>query len=187
MSASSSKPDLHFIAATWLETFAAALASRSPGAVAATFVPNGWLRDSLTFTWDDRTLEGREKISQFLSPVLTDTSVQNVRLLDDVYFAPKLGEIGIEFGYTYETETKKGQGVVHLVLAEKGGDGARPQNERGRAQKGGQWQAFIVSMIVRDLKGYERRLGGGVLRTSSTPALLVRKDSIRPGAVTRRC
>ena len=108
----------------------------------ATFQPDGYLRDVLTFTWDYRTIEGREKIAAFLSDKFALNKVAGFVLTDDPYLQPKRFQMGllqgIEFAFKYETPTAHGQGFARLIQDKQAG-----------------WQGHIVAMIVMDLKGYE--------------------------------
>lgn len=134
------------IATAWLREFGSAFARGDAEAVARTFLADGWLRDSLTFTWDIRSLHGREKISSFLGDALPSTPVSNVRLSDDPYFRPTFHEQPhktVEFGYTYETPLAWGRGYTRLVRTEYG-----------------RWEALTASTIVSDLKGHEEPPSG---------------------------
>lgn len=130
------------IARQWLSQFASALYTANPTAVAATFQQTGWFRDVLTFSWDNRTLEGQEKISFYLSDKLTSTKVSNIKLNDDPLFRPVHFAAdpvqGVEFGYTFETPIALGQGFVKLLQ-----------------DSNGEWKGHIVSMILMDIKGHE--------------------------------
>ena len=126
------------VAKNWLAAFSAGFRTNDAHAVASCFHPHGFLRDVLTFTWDLRTLEGRQKIEEYLSEHGGLDKVAHVRLTDDAYFQPKPFGMGIEFGYEYETPIARGKGMVRLV------------HEVGRG-----WKGHTVSMIVMDLKGHE--------------------------------
>lgn len=134
------------VAQQWLAAFASALYSGDPQVVAETFEPHGWLRDVLTFTWDTHTLEGREKIIDYLSDNLASQKISDVRLSDDPFLQPKFGAIlgttqGVEFGYTYQTAVALGEGYARLL------------------EEDGRWRGHTVSMIVMDLKGHEEPSG----------------------------
>lgn len=60
--------DARSIVFEWLGIYNDTLCSLDSLAVANTFLYDGWLRDVLTFSWDLRALEGRDKISQHTSP-----------------------------------------------------------------------------------------------------------------------
>lgn len=137
--------DPTIIAQQWLADFAAALYAGDPNAVAHTMQPGGWLRDILTFSWNSRTLEGREKMTAFLSDKLLATKVANVKMTHNPYMQPKwftLGPAqGVEFGYTYETPIAYGGGYARLL------------------ERDGEWKGHTVAMIVTDLKGHEELSG----------------------------
>ena len=130
------------VATTWLSEFAAALYASKADAVVELLQSDGWFRDVLTFSWDNRTLEGREKLLAYLSANLPTVQISEVKLNPSPYFQPSrfsAGPLqGIEFGYTYETPIAHGQGFVRLLLD--------PDQK---------WRGHIVSMIIMDLKGYE--------------------------------
>ena len=138
--ASLSEPRI--IAEAWLSTFASALFSRDARAVADVFLPDGWLRDILTFTWDNRSLEGREKIIGYLADTLSDKLISEVKLSAEEHFRPVYLPIGsqqgVEFGYTFETTIAHGKGLVRLL-----------QDDQQT------WKALVVSTVISDLKGYE--------------------------------
>ena len=130
----------------WLSNFASAIYAADPHAVAKTFQSGGWLRDVLTFTWDTRALEGREKIVKFLSDKLAAANVTAIALSEEPDLRPQsfsLGSVqGVEFGYTYETPIAHGKGYVRLI------------NEEGAG-----WLGHTVSIIIMDLKGHEEPTG----------------------------
>lgn len=138
--------DLVAIANKWLSGYASALYSGDAKAVAETFQPGGWFRDVLTFSWDLRTLEGRDKIAAFLAGKLPSVQISNVKLSDNQHLRPSsfaAGSVeGVEFGYTYETPIARGQGLARLL-----------------PDAGGAWKGHIVTMIVMDLKGHEELSG----------------------------
>ena len=117
------------------------------GSGAAAFLPDGWLRDFLTFTWDNRSLEGTQKIADYVATSIARVNITNVRLTDDAHFLPTLfdagpGVQGVEFGYTYETDIALGKGIAKVL-----------------PDASGAWKALTVSMIIVDLKGYEEPPG----------------------------
>ncbi|KAJ3550899.1 hypothetical protein NM688_g4973 [Phlebia brevispora] len=133
------------IATEWFAAYSDALQSGKPEAVAASFLPQGWLRDALTFTWDTRSLEGREKITNYLSETLATAKIHGLKMDDDLYFRPAYFQFGpfqgISFGYSFETPIALGRGFVQL-FPEGGGE---------------QWKAQVVSIMLTDLKGHEEQ------------------------------
>ena len=135
------------LAQQWLAEFAAALYAGNAKAVVDLMQPDGLLRDGLTFSWDNRTLQGSEKIIEYLLNKLPATKITNVTLSKNNYLLPKfapsfVGAPGAEFGYSYETPIARGEGYVRLVK--------RDDNE---------WKAHTISMLVMDLKGHEEPNG----------------------------
>ncbi|KAJ3557181.1 hypothetical protein NM688_g1608 [Phlebia brevispora] len=138
--------DPRAVAESWLSSFASALSSGDAGSVAALFLPDGWLKDILTFTWDNRSLEGREKIITYLSGTLPATLISDVKIKEDEHFSPVLVPLGpgdgVEFGFTFETPIAHGQGMARLL----------PDEQEV-------WKALIVSTVIVDLKGHEESPG----------------------------
>lgn len=134
-------PSATTAASAWLRTFSSALYASDHEAVARAFIPGGWFKDSLNFTWDVRALNGHEKIASYLKDTLPYTTIANVRFDKDPHLAPtyRAGPPeSIEFGFNYESTLAWGKGFVRLV--------------RGHS---GQWLALTASMLVDDLKGHE--------------------------------
>lgn len=139
----SSPTDTHSIAADWLAVFARAVSDGDAQRVAATFIPEGWLRDVLTFVWDTRSLHGREAIQRYLaeSNHLSQARIADIALEKDPFYTPRESftptgdRVGVETGFTYETRYAVCRGYAHL-----------------RQVEDGTWQAITVGMIVLDLK-----------------------------------
>ena len=134
------------ISAAWLREFAAALHTSNAAAVARTFLPDGWLRDSLTFTWNNRSLHGRAKITSYLGQTLSFNPISNVAFDKDSYFVPKYHAPQggtIEFGFRYETPIAWGRGHARLMRTATG-----------------RWEALTVGMVITDLKGHEEPADG---------------------------
>ena len=137
------------ISSRWLSSYALAFTTTDPQAVADQFLPHGWLRDVLTFSWDMRSLEGPRRIAAYLSDSLLSTQVSNLQMCDDAHFRPTFFETGstqgVQFGYTYETRFTLGKGFVQLL----------PES----SDAGAEWKALTASMIIVDLKGHEENPG----------------------------
>ena len=54
----------------WLAEFGDALAAGDPAAAAALFAPDCYWRDLVAFTWNIKTMEGRDAIAEMLAAVL---------------------------------------------------------------------------------------------------------------------
>ncbi|KAK1220033.1 hypothetical protein PQX77_017240 [Marasmius sp. AFHP31] len=133
------------IVVNWLNEFAAHLAVGNVDGVASCFREDGWLRDFLIFTWNNRTLHGTSKIAAYLRDTLKPGSLSDFRVDHRPFLAPEKGHItpalsGLSSGFTFETPIAHGQGFVRLM-----------EDEPGR------WKALTVFMSMEDLKGHEER------------------------------
>ncbi|KAF7309079.1 hypothetical protein MKEN_01109600 [Mycena kentingensis (nom. inval.)] len=142
----SSPPSMSFdhlaIASAWLKSFKSALASHDAATVARSFLPTGWLRDILVFSWTNRTLEGRERIVEYIAPRLQRAAIAQIALDTrpnrGSEHNPQTGMVGA--GFTFETALGNGEGCVQLA-----------------ATPGGNWLALTVFMTLSDLRGYEEK------------------------------
>ncbi|GJF00330.1 NAD(P)/FAD-dependent oxidoreductase [Phanerochaete sordida] len=142
---SSTSTDPLTITSKWLATFASALTANDAQAVASTFVPNGWLRDVLTLTWDTRSSNGREAIARYLteSDRLSAAHIANIAIETNPHYAPRESftpdghKVGVETGFTYETRHGLCRGYAHLVQVPDGS-----------------WLAVTVGMVMLDLKAH---------------------------------
>ncbi|KAI0698553.1 dimethylaniline monooxygenase (N-oxide-forming) [Cerioporus squamosus] len=135
----------HSIASSWLVAFASAVDAADIDVLAELFLPDGWLRDLLVSTWDNRSLEGREKIRGFLkSSTLATAQLTSINLDDTAHLAPRTSFIAqlqsadVEFAFTFECAHGHGQGYVRLLP-----DG------------NGDHKAFTVMLMLSDLHGHE--------------------------------
>ncbi|KAJ7056138.1 FAD/NAD-P-binding domain-containing protein [Mycena amicta] len=128
------------ISSSWLSQFSTALASQRPAAIAACFLPDGWLRDVLVFTWTNRSLEGRDKIVGYLEPTLGRAGIRQVALDDRPHrcseYKQQTGIVAA--GFTFETAVGPGEGYVQLL-----------------ATPAGEWLAVAVFMVLVDIHGHE--------------------------------
>ncbi|PIL37039.1 hypothetical protein GSI_00731 [Ganoderma sinense ZZ0214-1] len=136
--------DPQVIASSWLADCSSAFATQDLDALTGLFLLDGWLRDLLVFTWDNRSLEGREKIKAFLLPTLSDAQVSGFKLDESAYLAPRTSDIpqiqatDIEFAYNFECRRGPGRGYVRLL-----------------ADADGEYRALAVLMMLYDLRGHE--------------------------------
>lgn len=123
--------DPQIVAARWLSDFASAFADGEPGlAVAQTFVVDGWLRDSLTFTWDARSLSGRTAISNYvatalLSPIHRTTPSEfeldlNYHLLPAVLDVASGTHGAVHLAFTFSIGSSFGRGTARVIKDEDG-------------------------------------------------------------------
>jgi putative flavoprotein involved in K+ transport len=117
----------------WLADFEAALAARDIDRVVGKFAVDSFWRDLIAFTWNIKTVEGRNGIADMLTARLADTDPSGFRTRE----APTAdGETTSAF---IEFETAVGRGVGHLRL-------------KGE-------QAWTLLTTVQELKGHEERRG----------------------------
>lgn len=131
------------VATSWLANLTLAIGSADPQAFAAVFLPNGWFRDVLTFSWDTRSLRGPEAIASYLTETHRLAEVSNVTLDKELYYLPHFvpgpgGSSGVEVGFLYEITHAVGKAYAHLEKDERGS-----------------WKALTLTMIITDLKGHE--------------------------------
>ncbi|KAJ7663499.1 FAD/NAD-P-binding domain-containing protein [Mycena rosella] len=126
-SPTSMAPNSPAIAEAWLQTFGDVLAAGDVSGAVSCFTPNGYLRDILVFTWNNRTSAGRTRIAAS-------------------HLTPEFGQVthaasGVSAGFTFETAVGHGQGYFSLV-------------EESDAAGGG-WKALMVFMMLTDIRGHE--------------------------------
>lgn len=122
--------DLIIDAQRWLDSFASGFIERSGAgtAVARAFLPDGWLRDLLVFTWDVSALTGHSAIASHIDAGLGRSILggppSNFALDTRTHFAPSILEASrgtpgaLEIAFTFETPRGKCLGVARLLRAE---------------------------------------------------------------------
>jgi putative flavoprotein involved in K+ transport len=117
----------------WLADFEAALAVRDIDRVVQKFATDSFWRDLVAFTWNIKTIEGRDEIANMLRARLAGTEPSGFATRE----APTQdGDVTSAF---IEFETAGGRGVGHLRLK---GD-----------------QAWTLLTALQELKGHEERKG----------------------------
>ncbi|OYD67903.1 flavin-containing monooxygenase [Rhodococcus sp. OK302] len=117
----------------WLADFEAALAARDIARVAEKFAYDSFWRDLVTFTWNIKTVEGREQIVDMLTERLDDTDPSGFRTTETPDEADGVISAWIEF------ETATGRAHGHLRLK---GD-----------------EAWTLLTSLQELKGHEEGKG----------------------------
>jgi putative flavoprotein involved in K+ transport len=97
-------------AETWLSAFGSALASRDIGKAAALFGDECFWRDLAAFTWNVKTLEGREAIAAMLEAQLHAVDPTSWR----VDGPPVLADGVLEAWIGFETKHSRGRGILRL-------------------------------------------------------------------------
>ncbi len=120
-------------ASQWLAQLAAALGQRDINAALALFADDSYWRDLVSWTWNIKTMEGKDAIRKMLDARLTDTKPSNFVLEGEATEADGVTEAW----FTFETGVARGRG--HLRL------------------KGG--KAWTLLTTMTELKGFEERKG----------------------------
>jgi putative flavoprotein involved in K+ transport len=121
------------VAQDWLRRFDAALTAGDAAAAAGLFLADGFWRDLLAFTWNIRTMEGRDAIAEMLRATLADTRPSAWRLEEPATEADGVVSAWIAF----ETAVARGRGFVRL--------------------RDGLCWTLLTTML--ELKGHEERRG----------------------------
>jgi putative flavoprotein involved in K+ transport len=117
----------------WLADFEAALAARDIDRVTDKFATDSFWRDLVAFTWNIKTVEGRDQIAGMLNARLDGTDPSGFRTREAPTAEDDVTSAFIEF------ETAAGRGVGHLRLK---GD-----------------QAWTLLTALQELKGFEEAKG----------------------------
>jgi putative flavoprotein involved in K+ transport len=117
----------------WLADFEAALAARDIERAAGMFAVDSFWRDLVAFTWNLKTVEGRDGVAAMLRARLDDTEPTNFRTSETPVEADGVTSAWI----TFETATSRGKG--HLRLE---GD-----------------EAWTLLTTMQELKGHEEPRG----------------------------
>lgn len=115
----------------WLNGFSQALATGDADQAAAWFEPDGFWRDFVAFTWNLKTLEGRDAIRAMLAATPDAAQSQHWAPLDPAAADQPEGFI------TFETRHGRGSGYVRL--------------RNGRC--------WTLLTTLQDLRGFEQRAG----------------------------
>jgi putative flavoprotein involved in K+ transport len=113
----------------WLERFESALGVRDIPAAAGLFAVDCYWRDLVSFTWNIKTVEGREGVADLLAACLDRTAPVGFRTTETPTEVDGITEAWIEF------ETATGRATGHLRLTDKG--------------------AWTLLTSLRELKGFE--------------------------------
>ncbi|WP_409186165.1 NAD(P)-binding domain-containing protein [Amycolatopsis sp. VS8301801F10] len=113
----------------WLGRFEAALAARDIEAAAGLFAVDSYWRDLVSFTWNLKTVEGRDGVAGLLGSCLETTDPSGFRTTEPATEADGVTEAWIEF------ETAVGRAKGHLRLKDEG--------------------AWTLLTSLRELKGFE--------------------------------
>ena len=100
-------------ASAWLADFSSALTRNDVDAAVALFEPESYWRDLVAFTWNIRTMEGKDQVRDMLDQQLAQTQPSNwaVAKGEDATEANGI----VEGWITFETNVARGFGHVRLA------------------------------------------------------------------------
>ena len=114
------------------------------------FLPDGWLRDSLVFTWDTRSIQGHEKLHRYLEEHLPRSQFikESFHLDKRIGLAPSSFILsdkiqGIQTAFAFETPVFRFRGLTRLI------------NEKDSRRGEQQWKALSVYVALEEIKNYE--------------------------------
>src|SRR3954463_10389536 len=94
----------------WLSRFCAALDRKDGAAAADLFADECYWRDLLSFTWNIKTLEGKDEIQALLAATITDVQPGHWQIAGEA-----TEEDGVTAGwFTFETAAARGKGYLRL-------------------------------------------------------------------------
>ncbi|HWU23400.1 MAG TPA: NAD(P)/FAD-dependent oxidoreductase [Nocardioides sp.] len=106
-------------AQAWFASFEAALAARDIPGAAGHFATTSFWRDLVSFTWNLKTVEGRDGVADLLGATLDGTAPRAFELTE-----PATDDDGVVSAwFRFETATGRGTGLLRLI-AEDGEDRA---------------------------------------------------------------
>ena len=122
-------------AQAFLARLDSALAAQDAQGAASLFAPESYWRDLVAFTWNLKTVEGRDAIKAMLAACLPNVKPRNFRLAENETVAEANGITEAWFSF----ETESGRGYGHLRLKPEG--------------------AWTLLTTLAELKGHEERQG----------------------------
>ena len=133
MSQTLERSEARTTAETWVSAFADALSARDVDSATALFADECYWRDLVSFTWNLKTVEGREAIADMLNATLDQTDPSNWEISAEPTEADGVTEAWL----TFETAVGRGSGHVRIT----GGKG------------------FTMLTTLDELKGHEEPSG----------------------------
>ncbi|KLO16763.1 dimethylaniline monooxygenase [Schizopora paradoxa] len=137
------------VAQDWLDSFRLAVYSGDADAFVNCMAADGWFRDLLTFSWEFKTMKGRDATKAYLCQELASAKISNIDFDDEN--PPSIGHFGprrrlVDVGFTFETPRAYGQGYVRINF---------PVNSSVDGPDDGDRKAFGLLLMLKDWKGYE--------------------------------
>jgi putative flavoprotein involved in K+ transport len=192
----------------WLGEFEAALKARDVDAAAGLFATDSYWRDLVAFTWNIKTVEGRDGVADLLSACLDGADPEHFRTTEEPAEADGVVEAWLEFdtaagrcrghlrlndegawtlltslhelkGFEERKKETRPKGVRHGVIEDR--SSWAEERERERAELGYAEQPYVV--VIGGGQGGIAL--GARLRQLGVPALVLERD-YRPGDSWRK-
>ncbi|OPB41770.1 flavin-binding monooxygenase [Trichoderma guizhouense] len=134
------------ISERWVKDFEHALQRNDRERLEKVFVKEAWIRDLLSFTWDFRTLQGRDNVLNYLQNNY-NAGISSIRLRDYGTFQPTFKNPcpdiqWIESMFDFESRQGRGKGMLRLVL--DGDD---------------EWKCYLIHFTLQEIKEHEEKTG----------------------------
>lgn len=192
----------------WLADFEGALSASNHSGATELFADESYWRDLVTFTWNIKTVEGKEQIRDMLDACASNTAAFNWRIRGEANEADGVVDGWIDF----ETATARGEGHIRLIDGKcftlltamtelKGHEEPKFGNRPMGVQHGADQdrQTWLEKRAAEQAElGYETQpycviVGGGQgaiglgarLRQLSVPTIIIEKNE-RPGDSWRK-
>lgn len=126
----------------WSADFEAALKARDIAAVTGMFATDCYWRDLVAFTWNLKTVEGRDQLADMLAARLEDTDPGSFEATE----TPTEDDGVVTAFLSFDTSTGRGEGILRLRQAADGSD---------------RDEAWTLLTTLQELKGHEEPRGTG--------------------------
>lgn len=141
------RPNPRLIAQAWISKLESVLASKDVSRLGSIMHTDCWWRDMLAFEWDIRTIQGLDKLRDYIGKNIESAQLCNFRLHQSGKFAPSVakptdGLEWIESMFDFESKTGRGSGMLRIV---QGNDGI--------------WKGYMIYTVLKELKGFEEKAG----------------------------
>jgi cation diffusion facilitator CzcD-associated flavoprotein CzcO len=130
----------------WIQTLGATIESREPEAFGQLFLPEGFWRDILSFTWERPTFSGRAQIRDAFGATVESVGARNFRRAarrSKPRFARRSGRRVLEAWFDFDTDVGSGAGFVRLLHNEDD-----PHNPK----------IWLLLTTLHSLKGFEDKV-----------------------------
>jgi hypothetical protein len=147
--------DPRSITKAWLENLQQKISQDQLKDVSELFIDESWWRDIVGLSWNITTKRGANDISQYLQSQAAKSGFGHFNVIDQGALQPRLSDMGgliwIESGFTFDTKSGTGRGIVRLANV-----------------SALQWKAWIVHTNLDELKGFPEQPPQDILNEDKT-------------------